>query len=105
MGSWVSAAVFLSAAAREAVLSIRSRADARAVARRLRDLEEIPGAGRPYDPEYEAARPDHEVLVVYAGHMGIYYTYDAREGTGGTVHVEWVEDQRADPMGRFSSEA
>lgn len=102
MGPRVSAAVYLSDTARRAVLSIRSRADAAAVARRLRDLEVLPGMGRPYDPEYEAARPDHDVLVAYAGHRGIYYTYDADAGDGGTVWVEWVEDQRRDPMGRFS---
>ena len=58
-----------------------------------------PHFGVVYDPIYDAARPDHEVLVTYAGHYGIYYVYDDAEQL---VNVEYLEDTRCDPMGRFS---
>lgn len=51
-----------------------------------------------YDPIYDAARPDHEVLVTYAGHIGIYHTCD---DANRTVCIEYAEDTRRDPLGRF----
>ncbi len=56
--------------------------------------------GAVYDPVYEAARPPHEVRVTYAGHFGIYYTYD--EDTG-ALAVEYLEDCRRDPSRRFEN--
>ena len=54
------------------------------------------------DPIYDAARPDHEVLVTYAGHIGIYYTCDYTcDDANRTVCIEYVEDTRRDPLGRF----
>ena len=46
----------------------------------------------------DAARPDHEVLVTYVGHIGIYHTCD---DANRTVCIEYVEDTRRDPLGRF----
>lgn len=96
----MSAAVILSNAAADALLAIPTRVEAGAVARRLRVLQSFPEIGAVYDPEYPATRPDHEVLVTYASHYGIYYLYD-RELRGGTVFVEWIQDERRDPRRRF----
>lgn len=100
----MSASVVLALAAEEALLSIRSRSDATAVASRLRALETFPRMGAAYDPEYAAARPDHDVFVTYADHMGIYYTYEAAGGSedGSTVCVEWIRDERAGPEPPFA---
>ena len=90
--------VELAESVQAALLAITSRDDARRVARRLRALEVDPHMGKRYDP-YESARPPHEVLVTFAGHYGIYYTYDdaARK-----VSVEYLEDCRRDPLNKFS---
>ena len=97
----MSVAVVLAESAAEALDAIESRADAVAVARRLRALRTFPEIGSVYDPEYQAARPDHQVLVTYAGHFGIYYVYDPALRDG-TVYVEWIQDERRNPMTRFS---
>ena len=60
--------------------------------------------GTPYDPEYQAARPDHDVLVTFAGHFGIYYVYEPALHNG-TVYVEWIQDERHDPKTRFGASA
>lgn len=80
----------------DAMLAIGSKADAVAVARRLRALETFPELGTVYDPAYEAARPEHDVLVTFAGHYGIYYTY-----ADDCVSVEYLQDERRDPRTRF----
>ena len=82
----------------EAVLAIRSKSDLSKVRRRLETLALAPEMGTVYDPVHGAARPDHEVLVTYAGHYGIYYTYDAGAAR---VEVEYVCDERRDPARRF----
>lgn len=63
-------------------------------------LEKTPYLGREYDPAYEAARPPFPCRVLYCGHYGIYYRVveDAR-----TVVVFAIEDQRRNPVERFSS--
>lgn len=90
--------VELAESVQAALLAITSQDDARRVARRLRALKVAPHMGERYDPLYESARPPHEVLVTFAGHYGIYYTYDdaARK-----VSVEYLEDCRRDPLSKF----
>ncbi len=96
----MSAAVILSEAAADALLAIPTRSGAKAVAQRLQALQTFPEMGARYDPEYPATRPDHEVLVTYASNYGIYYIFD-HELRGGTVYIEWIQDERRNPMGRF----
>lgn len=91
--------VVLAPSAVEALRSIGSKDNARRVKNRLMSLSAAPHFGAVYDPIYEAARPDHEVLVTYAGHYGIYYVFDDAEKL---VSVEYLEDTRRDPLGRFS---
>ena len=54
--------------------------------------------GAIYDPLYDSARPPHAVRVTFAGHYGIYYTFaeDRQE-----VQVEYLEDCRRNPLGKF----
>lgn len=59
-----------------------------------------PGLGMVYDPYYEAARLPFEVRVVYAGKYGIYYDYDEQTRI---VYVRFIEDERMDPLNRFSA--
>ena len=92
--------VLISNRAFEALSSIRSKADARAVARIIDLLDTVPYLGRVYDPLYDATRPDFEARVVYAGHFGIYY--EVIEDEQREVHVLYIEDQRRDPLMRFS---
>lgn len=66
--------------------------------KRLLALATAPHFGMVYDPIYDAARPDHEVLVTCAGHIGIYCTC---EDANRTVCIEYVENTRRDPLGRF----
>ena len=91
--------VLLAASAKEKLLGITSRDDARRVARRLRMLEVAPVMGEVYEPAYESAMPDHEVRVTFAGHFGIYYTIDE---VSGVVGVEYLEDCRRDPLRKSS---
>ncbi|WP_139651470.1 type II toxin-antitoxin system RelE/ParE family toxin [Raoultibacter phocaeensis] len=92
--------VVLSPTAANAIRSINSQSDYAKVRKRLRVLPYVPEMGHPYDPIYEAARPPCDVLVTYAGHYGIYYTYDEENGI---IAVEYVLNQRTDPNTRFSS--
>ena len=92
--------VLISDRASEALSSIRSKADARAVARVIDLLDTVPYLGRVYDPLYDAAHPDFETRVAYAGHCGVYY--EVIEGEQREVHVLYIEDQRRDPLMRFS---
>lgn len=91
--------VIVARRALDVIASIGSKADAAAVSRAIDLLDTVPWIGRSYDPLYEAARPDFDLLVVYAGHFGIYYQVDDE---GLRVYVLFVEDQRADPLRRFS---
>ncbi len=59
-----------------------------------------PGLGMVYDPYYETARLSFEVRVVYAGNHGIYYDYDEQTHI---VYVRFIEDERIDPLNRFSA--
>ena len=97
----MSAAVILSETATNALLEIPTRSGAKAVAQRLQALQTFPEMGTHYDPEYPATHPDHEVLVTYVSHYGIYYIFD-RELRGGTVYIEWIQDERRNPMRRFT---
>lgn len=54
--------------------------------------------GAVYDPVYDSARPPHEVRVTFAGHYGIYYTFDADRQE---VQVEHLEDCRRNPLDKF----
>ena len=92
--------VIVSPSAAKAIGSIRSKSDYANVRKRLRILPYIPEIGHRYEPIYEAAKPSHDVLVTYAGHYGIYYTYDEQNKA---INVEYVVDQRTDPEKRFSS--
>ncbi len=90
--------VILSPTAEDALMAIGSRADLRAVDNVLQALATTPLMGRTYDPLYEAAAPEEPIMVVYAGHYGIYYDIDE---PGLKVNVAYIEDQRADPTKRF----
>ncbi len=64
-------------------------------------LAQFPMLGRLYDPDYEAARPGVACRVLYAGRYGVYYTgFDAPSEE--PLVVLAVEDERRDPMRRFS---
>lgn len=90
--------VILAPSVIEKLATLTNRDDQRRVRKRLLALATAPHFGMVYDPIYDAARPDHEVLVTYAGHIGIYYICnDANR----TVCIEYVEDTRRDPLGRF----
>lgn len=90
--------VIIAPVAERALHRVASKADLRGIDRVLLILDTAPYIGRLYDPLYDAARPDGEVRVVYAGHYGVYYEVDeaARE-----VRVLFIEDQRRDPLRRF----
>lgn len=98
----MNATVLLAQTATDALGEITARGDALAIARRLRALQTFPEMGSRYEPDYPAAKPDHDVLVTYAGHYGIYYVYDPVLH-GGTVFIEWIQDERRDPTRRFES--
>ncbi len=91
--------VILSPTAEKAFKAVRSRADRRRIDGVLCVLDTVPGIGRDYDPIYEAAKPSEDVKVVYAGHFGIYYQIIESDNL---VYVYYIEDQRRDPMKRFS---
>lgn len=90
--------VILAPSVIEKLATLTNRDDQHRVRKRLLALATVPHFGMVYDPIYDAARPDHEVLVTYAGHIGIYYTCD---DANRTVCIEYVEDTRRDPLGRF----
>lgn len=92
------AKVILAPSVVEALLAVNSKDEVTRLRRRLSALEVVPLMGEIYDPLYDSVRPPHEVRVTFAGHYGIYYTYDeaSRE-----VHVEFLEDCRRDPLSKF----
>lgn len=94
------AKVVLAPSVVEALLAINSKDEVTRLRWRLSALEVAPLMGVIYDPLYDSARPPHEVRVTFAGHHGIYYTYDeaSRE-----LHVEFLEDCRRDPLSKFRS--
>lgn len=92
--------VVLSSVAKRALEDIRSLADRKSVDKVLCILGTVPGIGRRYDPLYEVARPDVDVMVAYAGHFGIYYEVLEESKI---VAVYYIEDQRRDPMNRFNN--
>ncbi len=59
----------------------------------------FPGVGRVYDPQYEAADLPDDARVAYADIYGIYYLIDEAKRA---VIALAIEDQRSDPMLRFS---
>lgn len=63
-------------------------------------LESFPNLGRTYDPAYPAAQLPFVCRVLYCEHMGIYYRVDA---TMRELTVLAIEDQRQNPMSRFSA--
>lgn len=91
--------VLLVPEAEAAYLAIASKADLAKVDSMLDVLDTVPGIGRAYDPLYEAARPNIDgLLVVHAGHLGIYYVVDENARK---VVVLAIEDQRRNPLARF----
>ncbi|MBC5585620.1 hypothetical protein H8S61_15650 [Eggerthella sp. NSJ-70] len=92
--------VIISPTALEAISTIASRADRARIDKVLSILDTVPGIGRTYDPVYEAARPKEPVMVAYAGHYSIYYEVSDDRGE---VHIYYIEDQRRDPLSRFSA--
>ena len=67
----------------------------------IQRLAQFPELGRAYDPQYEAARPPVPCRVLYAGRYGVYYAgFDAPAGE--PLVVLTVEDERRDPLRRFS---
>ncbi|BAK45000.1 type II toxin-antitoxin system RelE/ParE family toxin [Eggerthella sp. YY7918] len=63
-------------------------------------LETTPELGHEYDPAYPAARPPFACRVLYCENYGVYYRIDTDTRT---VVVFAIEDQRRNPLGRFSS--
>lgn len=92
--------ISLAPSALEAILAIPSKVELRHVRSRLEALGRMPHIGTRYDPLYESARPPHDVLATFTGHYGLYYVVDDEAKT---VHVEYVEDCRRDPLGKFGS--
>lgn len=97
------ARVILAASASQVLLDIRSKADAKAVEKRLCALQTFPELGCPFDPEFPSAMPDHEVLVTFADHKGIYYTVFLDQDETPVVAIEWIRDVRMDPRAPFVS--
>lgn len=91
--------VLLTDTAKSSYGRIKSKKDSRRVDKVLNVLDTVPEIGRLYDPVYDAAKPPFDVRVVYAGHFGIYYRVLEDEAQ---VHIYYIEDQRRDPMERFS---
>lgn len=91
--------VLLSASAERTLKAIESKTDRRRIDAVLAVLDTVPEIGRNYDPLYEAARPSEPVLVFYAGNYGLYYQIDKPRHA---VKVLFIEDQRRDPLARFS---
>ena len=79
--------VILAPSVIEKLATLTNRDDQRRVRKRLLALATAPHFGMVYDPIYDAARPDHEVLVTCAGHIGIYCTC---EDANRTVCIEYV---------------
>lgn len=90
--------VLLSVEASHVYGDIKSKEDLNRVNRILEVLDTVPHISHCYDPVYHAARPPFDVLVVYAGHYGIYYGVKEEIKK---VHVYFIEDQRRDPLKRF----
>lgn len=63
-------------------------------------LESFPDLGRTYDPVYPAAKLPSACRVLYCEHMGMYYRVDT---TMRELTVLAIEDQRQDPLNRFSA--
>lgn len=62
-------------------------------------LGTFPGIGTIYDPQYEAASLPAGARVIHAGKYGIYYIINAEAQK---VLVLTIEDQRSNPLTRFS---
>lgn len=62
-------------------------------------LGTFPGIGMTYDPQYEVASLPAGARVIYAGKYGIYYIINAEAQK---VLVLTIEDQRSNPLTRFS---
>ena len=92
-------AVIVTPTAERALLAVPSKADRRELDAVLSLLDTFPRIGRPYDPVYAAARPSRDVLAFFAGHYGVYYVIDE---AARAVDVLFIEDQRRDPLKRFS---
>ena len=90
--------VIMAPRAQNMLLTITSKDDAQRVARRLEALSTAPLMGAIYDPDFESGKPPYEMRATYAGHYGIYYTYNA---TTDEVHVDHIIDSRRDPRTRF----
>lgn len=63
-------------------------------------LASSPLLGQVYDPAYDAKQPPFCCRVLFCEHYGIYYIVD---DANLTIHVIAIEDQRRDPLNRFSS--
>ena len=92
--------VLLTPEAESVYISITGKKASQELDAMLDALSTAPRIGRVYDPLYEAARPDIEnLLVAYAAHFGIYYIVNEEDRR---VLVLSIEDQRRDPLTRFS---
>lgn len=91
--------VLLTEGAKQAYKRIPSGKALNRLDRMLDVLDTVPDIGSVYRPLYEAATPPFELKVVYADHYGIYYRVLEEVGQ---VHVYYIEDQRRDPLNRFS---
>ncbi len=65
----------------------------------LKLLATTPFLGRVYDPAYEAKQPPVKCRVLFCGNYGIYYEVNENALT---VTILAIEDQRRDPLNRFS---
>ena len=91
--------VLLTPGAERAYRRITAKGDRVRVNRVLEVLDTVPYIGHRYDPLYDAARLPFEVLVAYAGRYGIHYVVEEELLQ---VRVYFIEDQRRDPLTRFS---
>lgn len=90
--------VELTANALTAYLAITSKTSMAAVDRALDLIGTFPLAGVRYEPYYQAARLPFDAYVVYAKNYGIYYEV---QKDASCVVVDYIEDERRDPLQRF----
>ena len=91
-------AIRVGPSARRGLLAL-SDANFQRVSKLVDMLRDAPRLGHVYEPTYSAARLPFECRVCYAGRYGVYYTVD---DSLGEVYVRYLEDQRGDPLMRFT---
>lgn len=90
--------VRLSSIAEKALADVDARAELAKIDKALSLLDTVTEIGKPYEAPYDAAPPPRSLRVFFTGRYGIYYHVDDDERC---VYVDFIEDQRRDPLNRF----